>query len=69
MDAFRLAPAGLSEEKLAVIAQWLPAEVQTAIKTALAGEGLLKGEANRPFGPELRTALAAWVEAKGPLRP
>jgi len=67
MDAFREAPAGLSEENLVGIGKALPDEIRVAIETTLKSEGFYAGEPKGYFGPDARKALADWVDAKGPL--
>ncbi|MBZ9989357.1 hypothetical protein LB572_19845 [Mesorhizobium sp. BH1-1-5] len=67
MDAFREAPAGLAEENLVGIGKTLPDEVRVAIETTLKSEGFYAGEPKGYFGLDARKALAAWVDAKGPL--
>ncbi len=67
MDGFRLAPAGLEEEKLVPLVKALDDEVRVEIERALAREGFLKRPSDGFFGPEAREALRAWTEAKGPL--
>ena len=67
MDAFREAPAGLDDENLVGIGKALPDEIRVAIETTLKSEGFYAGEPKGYFGPDMRKALAAWVDAKGPL--
>ncbi|MDX8495081.1 hypothetical protein RFN29_26330 [Mesorhizobium sp. VK22B] len=67
MDAFREAPAGLDEENLVSVGKALPDEIRIAIETTLKSEGFYAGEPKGYFGPDARKALAAWVDAKGPL--
>ena len=67
MDGYRLAPAGLDEKKLVPLGRVLPDEVKIEIETVLQREGFFDGAPEGYFGPEVRTALAAWVEARGPL--
>ncbi|TIO47474.1 MAG: sel1 repeat family protein [Mesorhizobium sp.] len=67
MDAFREAPAGLDEENLVSVGKALPDEIRVAIETTLKSEGFYAGEPKGYFGPDARKALAAWVDAKGPL--
>ncbi|TPK97414.1 MULTISPECIES: sel1 repeat family protein [unclassified Mesorhizobium] len=67
MDAFREAPAGLAEDNLVGIGKALPDEIRAAIETTLKSEGFYTGEPKGYFGPDARKALAAWVDAKGPL--
>ncbi len=67
MDAFREAPAGLDDENLVGIGKALPEEIRAAIETTLKSEGFYSGEPKGYFGPDARKALAAWVDAKGPL--
>ncbi|TPI41803.1 sel1 repeat family protein [Mesorhizobium sp. B3-1-9] len=67
MDAFREAPAGLTEDNLVGIGKALPDEIRAAIETTLKSEGFYTGEPKGYFGPDARKALAAWVDAKGPL--
>ena len=67
MDAFREAPAGLDDENLVALGKALPDEIRSAIETTLKSEGFYAGEPKGYFGPDARKALAAWVDAKGPL--
>jgi len=67
MDAFREAPAGLDEDNLVGLGKALPEEIRVAIETTLKSEGFYAGEPKGYFGPDARKALAAWVDAKGPL--
>ncbi|TGT92443.1 peptidoglycan-binding protein, partial [Mesorhizobium sp. M5C.F.Ca.ET.164.01.1.1] len=45
----------------------MPDEICAAIETTLKREGFYAGEPKGYFGPDVRKALAAWVDAKGPL--
>ena len=67
MDAFREAPAGLDDQNLVGIGKALPDEIRIAIETTLKSQGFYTGEPKGYFGPDVRSALAAWVDAKGPL--
>jgi TPR repeat protein/peptidoglycan hydrolase-like protein with peptidoglycan-binding domain len=67
MDGYRLAPAGLADAKLLPLAKELPDEIRIEIEKALKSDGFYAGSADGYFGPEVRKALADWVEAKGPL--
>ena len=67
MDAFREAPAGLEEQTLVDIGKALPDEIRIAVEQRLKADGFYAGEPKGYFGPEARKALAAWVDAKGPL--
>ena len=67
MDAFREAPAGLEEQTLVNIGKALPDEIRIAVEQRLKADGFYAGEPKGYFGPEPRKALAAWVDAKGPL--
>ncbi|RWM13866.1 MAG: sel1 repeat family protein [Mesorhizobium sp.] len=67
MDAFREAPAGLDDDNLVGIGKALSDEIRVAIETTLKSEGFYTGEPKGYFGPDARKALAAWVDAKGPL--
>jgi len=67
MDAFREAPAGLDDENLVGLGKALPEGIRAAIETTLKSEGFYAGEPKGYFGPDARQALAAWVDAKGPL--
>jgi hypothetical protein len=67
MDGFRLAPAGLEDGKLVPLAQALPDEIRLEIEKALLRDGFYEGAPEGHFGPEVRAALAAWVDARGPL--
>jgi hypothetical protein len=67
MDGFRLAPAGLDDTMLLPLMRALPDEVRIAIEARLSEEGFYAGKPEGHFGPEVRAALAAWVDARGPL--
>jgi len=67
MDGYRMAPAGLDDGKLVPLAQVLPDEIRIEIEKALQRDGFYKGSPEGYFGPEVRAALAAWVDARGPL--
>lgn len=67
MDGFRMAPAGLDETMLVPLARALPQEVKIEIEAALAREDFYTGTAEGYFGPDVRAALAAWVDLRGPL--
>jgi len=67
MDAFRMAPAGLDDKKLVPLVRALPDEIRLEIEKALKRDGFYSGTPSGNFGPDTRAALAAWVEAKGPL--
>lgn len=67
MDGFRLAPAGLDDKKLVPLARALPDELKIEIEKALQREGLYQGSPEGYFGPEVRAALAVWVDRRGPL--
>jgi TPR repeat protein len=67
MDAFREAPAGLDDTTLVTLGKAFPDEIRVAIERKLKGDGFYSGETNGYFGADVRKALAAWVEAKGPI--
>jgi TPR repeat protein len=67
MNAFREAPAGLEEKTLVGLGKAMPDEVRVAIEKKLQADGFYRGAPNGYFGPEVRKALADWVDAKGPL--
>lgn len=67
LDGYRMAPAGLDDTKLVPLAQVLPDEVRIEIEKALQRDGFYDGTPEGYFGPEARAALAAWVDARGPL--
>ncbi len=67
MDGFRIAPAGLDEKKLLPLVRALPDEIKVEIEKALKEQGFYAGSPDGYFGPEVRDALAAWVEARGPI--
>lgn len=67
MNAFREAPAGLDEKTLVTLGKAFPDEIRVAIEKKLKSEGFYGGDANGNFGADVRKALAAWVDAKGPL--
>lgn len=67
MKAFRVAPAGLKDSTLISIGKALPDEIKAAIAMKLKTEGFYSGQPNSYFGPEVRQALVAWVDAKGPV--
>ncbi|MFO5197551.1 peptidoglycan-binding domain-containing protein, partial [Salmonella enterica subsp. enterica serovar Typhimurium] len=45
----------------------LPDEIRIEIEKALQRDGFYQGTPEGYFGPEVRAALAAWVDARGPL--
>src|SRR6185295_18011897 len=61
------APAGIEEETLVKIGKALPDGIRIAVEQRLKDDGFYAGEPKGYFGPEPRQALAAWVDAKGPL--
>ncbi len=67
MDGFRVAPAGLDETMLVPLVRVLPGEIRIEIEKALQRDGFYDGQPTGNFGPDVRKALAAWVDAKGPL--
>ena len=67
MDGFRVAPAGLDEAMLVPMIRVLPDEIRIEIEKALQRDGFYSGSPSGNFGPDVRKALAAWVDAKGPL--
>jgi TPR repeat protein len=67
MNAFREAPAGLEEKTLVSLGKALPDEIRIAIEKKLKSEGFYSGQANGYFGPDVRKALAAWTDTKGPV--
>jgi TPR repeat protein/peptidoglycan hydrolase-like protein with peptidoglycan-binding domain len=67
MDGFRMAPAGLDDVRLVPLARAFPDEIRIEIETALKRDGFYEGAPEGYFGPEVRAALAAWVDARGPL--
>lgn len=68
MDGFRMAPAGLSEDKLVALAKMLPQDIRAEIEKVLKAEASFAGDPQGYFGPDARAALRNWVDAKGPLR-
>ena len=69
MDGFRAAPAGLEERRLTALLQHVPQDVKADIEKVLQEEGFYRGETQGYFRPDARAALAAWVDAQGPLPP
>jgi TPR repeat protein len=67
MDGFRIAPAGLGEDRLLPLMRVIPDEVRIEIEKTLKADGFYDGAPKGNFGPEVRKALADWVEAKGPI--
>lgn len=67
MKAFREAPAGLDDKTLVTLGKAFPDEIRIAIERKLKSEGFYSGETNGYFGPDVRKALAAWVDARGPI--
>ncbi|CAN5275925.1 hypothetical protein BH10PSE9_BH10PSE9_00960 [soil metagenome] len=67
LDAFRLAPAGLEEARLLPFMRAAPQEIRVEMEKVLAKDGFYKGTPSGNFGPDVRAALATWVDAKGPL--
>jgi hypothetical protein len=67
MDAFRVAPAGLADEKLVPLIRVIPDAIRIEIETQLKDGGFFSGTPDGNFGPDVRQALADWVDATGPL--
>ena len=67
MDAYRLAPAGLAEDALVKTLKAFPDEIRIEMEKILKQQGFYAGDPQGFFGPDARKALAAWVDAKGPL--
>lgn len=67
LEGFRLAPAGLAEDRLVGTLKAMPDEIRLAMETALQRDGFLKRQPDGYFSPDARDALRAFVEAKGPL--
>jgi TPR repeat protein len=63
MNAFREAPAGLDDKTLVTLGKAFPDEIRIAIERKLKGDGFYSGDTNGYFGPDVRKALAAWVDA------
>ncbi|MEM1047104.1 MAG: tetratricopeptide repeat protein [Pseudomonadota bacterium] len=67
MDGFRLAPAGLDEDRLTPLIRTVPKPVWIAVETILKQEGHYLGATEGHVGPGTRRALREWVEAVGGL--
>jgi TPR repeat protein len=67
MNAFREAPAGLDDKTLVTLGKAFPDEIRIAIEKKLKSDGFYAGDTNGNFGADVRKALAAWVDAKGPM--
>ncbi|MCB1494190.1 MAG: hypothetical protein KDJ86_00270 [Bauldia sp.] len=67
MDAFRVAPAGLAEEKLVPLIRVIPDAIRIEIERQLKAAEFFSGTPDGNFGPDVRQALADWVDAMGPL--
>jgi TPR repeat protein len=67
LDGFRIAPAGLSEEKLVAFGRATPEEMRLEIERLLAADGAFKAQPDGYLGPAAREALRGWVAMKGPL--
>jgi hypothetical protein len=65
MNAFREAPDGLDDSNLVAMGKAFPQEIKIAIEARLARERFYRGSPDGYWGPDVRKALAAWVEAKG----
>lgn len=66
MKAFREAPAGLDDNNLVGLGKAFPREIKVAIEKRLSRDGFLKGEPEGYWGPDVRRALAEWVEGQAP---
>jgi hypothetical protein len=66
MNAFRQAPAGLEENNLVGLGKAFPPEIKVAIEKRLSRDGFLKGRPEGFWGPDVRKALADWVERQAP---
>ncbi len=69
MDALRLVPVGLEEERFRPLMREMPLRLRVEIERELTTAGYLTGKPEGHLGLQARAALKAWVEAKGPLGP
>jgi hypothetical protein len=69
MDALRLVPIGLEEERFGPLMREMPLRLRVEIERELITTGYLTGKPEGHLGPQARAALKAWVDAKGPLGP
>lgn len=69
MNGFREAPAGLDDKNLVAMGKAFPPEIKVAIESRLARDGFYRGSPDGYWGPDVRKALADWVEAKGYIPP
>jgi hypothetical protein len=69
LDGFRVAPAGLEEERILPLLRALPKEVRAAMEGELINAGFLEGAGEGHFGPPARAALQRFVAARGLLGP
>ncbi|KAA2235549.1 tetratricopeptide repeat protein [Salinarimonas soli] len=69
MDALRLVPAGLEDERFRPLVRDMPLRLRIAIERELIARGHLTGKAEGHLGPQARAALKAWADAEGPLGP
>ncbi|WP_342358851.1 tetratricopeptide repeat protein [Terrarubrum flagellatum] len=67
LDAFRMSPGGLGDEKIVALGRALPANVKLEIERELKQAGVFTGQPDGFFGPEMRRSLPDYVEAKGVL--
>lgn len=63
MEGYRLAPAGLGDDRMVPLMRRIPQELRREIEAVLKEAGHYKGEVEGYFGPEARAALGAWVDA------
>ena len=72
MEGFRVAPAGLAEDRMVPLMRQIPQNLRAEIETNLKAAGHYQGDTQGYFGPEARAALGAWVDAglgKDPAQP
>jgi hypothetical protein len=63
MEGFRVAPAGLAEDRIVPLMRQIPQNLRAEIETLLKASGHYQGDTQGYFGPEARIALGAWVDA------
>jgi TPR repeat protein len=66
MNAFREAPEGLEENNLVGLGKAFPEEIKVAIERRLKKDGFYSGQPEGFWGPDVRKALADWVEGQVP---
>ena len=67
MDGFRLAPAGLSDDKLVPLMRALPDEIRIEMEKTLKADGFYKGKPDRQFRSRRAQSPGRLGRGQGPI--